>query len=111
MGHIVAAVFSAGLKILVGFTLMLSARREHRKVGLLWGLAWISYALAILGDISGAPMITALSSAFFVSFMILGSAALPWLEISQETVAVISTLPPTFASYLVLLHWLTSSPP
>jgi hypothetical protein len=29
MGHIVAAVFSAGLKILVGFVLMLSTLRDY----------------------------------------------------------------------------------
>ncbi len=72
-GYLVAAAFSAGVKLTAGAMLILFAEKRHKRAALYWGLGWFLYAYAIVGDIGKNPTWRAVSLGLFASSLLYGT--------------------------------------
>ncbi len=97
----VTAAFSIAIKLVAGGMILFFAEVKHRKTSLPWGLAWIAYAYAIAGDISGNYIIGAMSVAIFASLIFYGTTRLIGAEFYIGKVSRIIALLPMF--FVILL--------
>ncbi|ASJ03297.1 hypothetical protein A3L09_08530 [Thermococcus profundus] len=100
--YLIAAAFSAGVKLAAGGMMLFFSERQHRKTALYWGLAWLIYAYAIIGDVAGNYILGAVSVALFASLLFYGTTKLTGAESSMRGLSdLISFLPLLLVVYAV----------
>jgi hypothetical protein len=106
--YLVAAAFSAGIKLAAGGMMLFFAQQKHRKAALCWGIGWVFYAYAIGGDIARNFLITTVSIGVFSSFLLLGILKLPEGSVPMDKATELFSLSPlVIAVYMALIVMFT----
>ncbi|WP_054841640.1 DUF835 domain-containing protein [Thermococcus peptonophilus] len=89
--YLVAAAFDAGIKLAAGGMLLFFSHQRHRKAAYYWGLSWIIYAYAIIGDLGVHPEIAAVLLGVFSSLVLQGVLRVKEdVSISQDYIRALS---------------------
>ncbi|AMQ18209.1 DUF835 domain-containing protein [Thermococcus peptonophilus] len=102
--YLVAAAFDAGIKLAAGGMLLFFSHQRHRKAAYYWGLSWIIYAYAIIGDLGVHPEIAAVLLGVFSSLVLQGVLRVKEdVSISQDYIRALSWGPAAIGVYTAIL--------